>query len=322
MRVAVVLGPTACGKTWLGVELAHRMGSEILSADSRQVYRGLDLGTGKDLHEYSRVDPPICHHLIDLVDPHEVFTLFDFQRECYRVLRDRAKAPRFGSGGVQLLMVGGSGLYLEAVLRQYRIANVPEDQDLRRKLMRLPREELVARLRGDHPELAKRTDQSSTRRVVRALEIAAAGDERPTVVSDPLGLEVEYCVIGLREDRERVGRRIAQRVDSRLAEGMVEEVSRLLSGGLSRRRCEMLGMEYREIAAYLEGAKEYDEMVDDLKREIRRLAKRQMTYFRGMERRGVPISWVDPGDAEAAVEILESPGAWQRIPPAGKVNSV
>jgi tRNA dimethylallyltransferase len=316
MKIACIVGPTACGKTWLGVELAHRLGSEIVSVDSRQVYRGLDLGTGKDLHEYRRVDPPIRHHLIDIVDPHRVFTLFDFQQACYEVLRDRARAEVFASGRVPLLMVGGSGLYLEAVLRQYRIADVPENRDLRRRLMARPREELVALLHRDHPELARQTDLSSARRVVRALEIAAAEAAGPVVFSEPLGLEVSYCVLGLHVDRARLARRIGKRVESRLAEGMVGEVSRLLRGGLSRRRCETLGMEYRVIAAHLDGAVSYDRMVEELEGEIRRLAKRQITYFHGMERRGVRISWIEPGDVETAIRVVGDPSAWQEIPPA------
>ena len=316
MRVACIVGPTACGKTWLGVELAHRLGSEIVSADSRQVYRGLDIGTGKDLHEYSRVDPPVPYHLIDVADPDQVFTLFDFQRTCYQVLRDRARMGIFGSGRVPLLMVGGSGLYLEAVLRQYRIADVPEDRDLRLRLMAQPREELVARLLDEHPALALQTDLSSTKRVVRALEIAAAEAAGPVAFSEPHGLDVNYCVLGLKVDRATLARRIGERVESRLAEGMVGEVSRLLRGGLSRRRCEMLGMEYRVIAAHLDGTVGFNEMVDGLEREIRRLAKRQMTYFRGMERRGVPIFWIEAGDFEAALRILADPESWQEIAPA------
>ncbi len=132
LQVVVIVGPTACGKTRLGVEAAHRFGSEIISADSRQVYRGLDIGTGKDLGEYARVEPKVPYHLIDVVDPEEVYTLFRFQRDCYRVLDDLAARPQFADGRSPVFMVGGSGLYVEAVVRDYRLADVPVNRDLRR----------------------------------------------------------------------------------------------------------------------------------------------------------------------------------------------
>ena len=138
LRLLVVAGPTAVGKTRLGVKVAHTLGSEILSADSRQVYRGLDLGTGKDLDEYASVDPPVPYHLVDVAEPAETYTLFRYQRDCFRLLRRLALRERFGSGSTPLLMVGGSGLYIEAVLNEYRIADVPEDADFRRRMRRLP----------------------------------------------------------------------------------------------------------------------------------------------------------------------------------------
>ena len=172
LRVVVIVGPTASGKTSLGVEAAHRLGSHIISADSRQVYRGLDIGTGKDLEEYSRFDPPVPYHLIDIADPEEVYTLFRYQQDCYRTLEYLATIPPFAEGGVPILMVGGSGLYVESVVRDYRLADVPVDRDFRARLKGVPLADLVERLRQEAPEVASGTDLSISRRVIRGLEIA------------------------------------------------------------------------------------------------------------------------------------------------------
>lgn len=307
LRVVVIVGPTAVGKTRLGVEVAHALGSEILSADSRQVYRGLDLGTGKDLDEYSAVDPPVPHHLIDIADPREVYTLFDYQRDCYEVLRRLSNQSAFGSGSVPLLMVGGSGLYVEAVVRDFRIADVAEDPVLRGRLEGLPTDQLVHRLETADGDLAARTDLSSRRRIIRALEIATAARRGPVETSAGPGIEIDWKVFGLDVDREVVRQRVRSRLEARLEEGLVDEVRDLLAAGLSPRRLDQLGLEYREIGAYLAGRKDRRRMVDDLAVAIGRFAKRQSTWFRGMERRGVPITWIAPGNAR---RILDHVARW------------
>lgn len=307
LRVLAIVGPTASGKTRLAVEVAHRLGSEILSADSRQVYRGLDLGTGKDLDEYRRVSPPVPYHLVDIVDPGMVYTLFDYQRDCYAVLRQRAADERFGSGRAPLLLVGGSGLYVEAVVRDFRIADVAEDPELRERLGREPRAELAARLARDAPELAERTDHSSRKRLVRALEIAAAAASGSSRTSEPPGLSIRWRVVGVRLERAELRRRIARRVRERLAAGMVEEVRGLLAAGLPPARLEALGLEYREIGAYVAGEVRYRDMVDRLTVKIGQLAKRQETWFSGMSRRGVPVRWVAPGDVAAVLAEATDP---------------
>ena len=297
VRLLVVVGPTAVGKTRLAVEVAHALGSEVLSADSRQVYRGLDLGTGKDLEEYSAVDPPVPYHLIDIVDPDEIYTLFRFQQDCCRVIRRLAEDEKVRSGAVPLIMAGGSGLYVEAIVRDYRIADVPEDSELRRQVRRLSREDLVTRLLHTNPELAARTDSSNRERVIRALEIAAAASRGPVPTSEPLRLDLESRVYAIRIDREILRRRIRSRLESRMADGMVDEVRGLLDAGLTHHRLERLGLEYREVGAYLAGRKNRFQLVDDLATAIGRFAKRQETWFRGMEKRGTPITWIEPGDA-------------------------
>jgi len=298
VRLLVVGGPTAVGKTRLAVEIAHSLGSEILSADSRQVYRGLDLGTGKDLDEYSAVDPPMPYHLIDIADPEEIYTLFRFQQDCYRVIRRLAEDERVRSGAVPLIMAGGSGLYVEAIVKDYRITDVPEDPELRRELRLVPLEDLLDRLLHSDPQLAARTDTANRERVIRALEIAAAASRGPVPTSEPLGLDLESRVYAIRVDRGILRRRIRSRLESRMADGMVDEVRGLLAAGLTHHRLERLGLEYREIGAYLAGRKNRFQLIDDLAVAICRFAKRQETWFRGMEKRGTPITWIEPGDAE------------------------
>lgn len=325
LHVVVIVGPTACGKTRLAVEVAHRIGSEILSADSRQVYRGLDLGAGKDLGEYSRVTPPVPYHLIDVVEPEEVYTIYQYQQDCYRVLRAKAEEEKFGSGATPLILVGGSGLYVEAVVRDFRIADVPRNRELRARLAGRGRQELVAELERKAPALFAETDLSSARRVIRALEVAdfairgcerASGRASRTVrkrTSVPPGVNLRFTVFGVTVERRTLRGRIGLRLRRRIEEGMVEEVRGLLERGLSIGRLSELGLEYRELGKFLLGRKSLDEAVGDLELAIGRFAKRQETWFRGMERRGVPIRWIDPEDTRA---VLSACGANSGPPPA------
>ncbi len=301
LRVLAIVGPTASGKTRLAVEIAHRLGSEILSADSRQVYRGLDLGTGKDLHEYASVSPPVPYHLIDVADPEEVYTLFRYQQDCYEVLRTMESREPFAGTEVPAVMVGGSGLYVEAVVRGYRLADVPKNGELRTQLEKKNRDDLVVELLRRSPELAEETDLSNKRRVIRSLEIAAFAERAPVRYSEPPGFDLSFSVYGVRIEREELRRRIAERLRTRLDEGMVEEVEGLLDRGISQSRLQELGLEYREIGACLAGRKTRARMIADLEAAIGQFAKRQQTWFRGMERRGTPIRWIDVGDLDAVI---------------------
>ena len=298
VRLLVLLGPTASGKTRLGVGVAHGLGSQIISADSRQVYRGLDIGTGKDLSEYREVTPPVPYHLIDVADPREVYSVFHFQRDCYRLLEEKERDPVFG-GGRSLVMVGGTGLLVEAVLRGYRIPNVPENEALRRRLMRRKHAELVIELRSADDQLFVRTDCSSKKRVVRALEIADHARQQPVRYSPAPPVRIDYAMFVIDIPPEELRSRIDLRLEQRLEQGLIAEVQGLLDAGIPEARMAQLGLEYREVTAYLSGTKSEQKMVDDLRRGIRQFAKRQRTWFRGLSRRGFEVTWIAPEDRDA-----------------------
>jgi len=275
-----------------------RLGGEILSVDSRQVYRGLDLGSGKDLEEYDTPDGSVPYHLIDIADPREVYTLWRYMADfsaAYRRVRGRGRLP---------VAVGGTGLYLEAVLRDYRIPSSPPDPGLRSRLMAQPLGKLVARLATLDRKLAGATDLDNKKRVVRALEVALHREDRRACPVQGAPLRLRSLVVGLRWDRSVLRTRIAARLDERLRRGLVDEVRALLARGVSRERLEQLGLEYRHGVRFLAGDTSYQEMRQALLRDIGRLAKRQDTYFRGMERRGVTIHWVEGADPEGAAQKI------------------
>lgn len=300
MRLIVITGATATGKTRLAVEVAHTLGSEIVSADSRQVYRGLDIGTGKDLAEYAAVSPPVPYHLIDIVEPSEVYTLYHFQRDFYDLLRRCRGAEPFASG-TPLVVAGGTPLYLAAVLLGYQIPNVPDDPELRAALEARPLDELVAELGELSPEILARTDVSTKRRVIRSLEVARHASRHELVVTPPLEFALEAEVFATRVERREIHRRIDARLAARLEEGLIEEVRGLLAAGIERARLDQLGLEYREVAAYLAGEKSREAMVHDLAVAIHRFARRQEVWLRSFPRRGIHLAWVDP---DAAVAVL------------------
>ncbi|SDM72780.1 tRNA dimethylallyltransferase [Geoalkalibacter ferrihydriticus] len=280
INLLVVLGATASGKTRLGVELARRLNGEIISADSRQVFRGMDLGTGKDLSEYGEVP----FHLIDIAEAGSEFSLFAFQRHFFSAFADIQRRGRLP------LLVGGTGLYLDAVLRGYRLIEVPPDPSLRARLATLDDATLRARLRRLKPEQHNTTDLMERARLVRAIEIAEG--ERAAAAELPPLPEVRPLVLGLRWERAALRRRIGLRLRERLAQGMVDEVARLHAAGVSWERLEFYGLEYRFIARHLQGALDYDTMLQQLATAIGQFAKRQETFFRRMERQGVEIHWV------------------------------
>jgi tRNA dimethylallyltransferase len=289
-NLLVVCGPTASGKTNLGVKIADLLDGEIISADSRQVYRGMDLGTGKDLNEYILPDKKINHHLIDIVDPMQIYSLYNYVEDFYKAFEDitaRRKYP---------VVVGGTGLYIEAVLKNYRIANVEENYDLRNLLMTQSKEELHERLKKEFPDIYAKTDCSSKKRVVRALEVGEYGKTHHVEWGGENAPELHPHVIAVFWERSELISRIDERLEARLKEGMVEEVEALLKAGVTHERMLLFGMEYKYITEYLLNKLEYSEMAEALKTSIHRLAKRQMTWFRGMQRRGTNIIWVEEAD--------------------------
>jgi tRNA dimethylallyltransferase len=300
INLIAVCGANASGKTRLGVELALRYGGEILSVDSRQVYRYMDIGTGKDLGEYDTPQGRVAHHLMDVAEPDQIYNLWQYQGDFYRVFRD------IGERGNMPVAVGGTGLYLEAVLHHYEIPDIPENADLRRELNGLEKGELEARLKECDPELYEKTDRSNKKRIVRALEVAIYGRDNLIRWGHPDPPEIRPLVIGVRWERAELRRRIEVRLDQRLKRGMVEEVRALMDRGIGRERLGQLGMEYRHLSRFLSGEMTYGLMREELLRDIGRLAKRQETYFRGMERRGTRIHWVEGGDVKKAVAIVDS----------------
>ena len=280
-----VVGPTACGKTSLAVDLALSIdGAEIISADSRQVYRGMDIGTGKDLSEYTRGDVTVPSHLLDIVDAGEKYNLFEFQHDFLKAYED------IKARGAFPVMCGGSGLYVESVLRGYRLLPVPENPALRARLEEKSLEELTAILAG-YKSLHNNTDTDSKKRAIRAIEIEEYYLNCP--VEERSFPQINALVVGVSVDREVRRGRISRRLRERLKEGMVEEVRALLDSGLDPEQLIYYGLEYKYLTLYLTGAMDYDDMVRGLEIAIHQFAKRQMTWFRGMEKRGVDIKWVD-----------------------------
>lgn len=302
----VIAGPTASGKTALAAGLAHRLGSEVFSMDSRQVYRGLDLGTGKDLDEYARFSPPVRYHLIDIVEPEQVYSLFRFQVDAYVALD-----TFLGQHGPEMppVLAGGTGLYLEAVLKRYAIAEVPENAALRAELMERDVRELREDLKKLNPELYERTDLSSKKRVVRALEIAYTprGAIPPSRLPDWM---LNPLIFVTKLDRITLRARIADRLEARIEAGLIDEVEGLHRRGITWERLALLGMEYRQVASYLRGDVSLNEMKATLLHEIHLLSKRQETYFRGMERRGLPVRWIGP--EVTTDDLLGEWEAWKR----------
>ena len=280
-NLIAILGPTATGKTALAAHLADRLGSEVISADSRQVYRRMDLGTGKDLVDYEVEGRHIPYHLIDIAEPGTKYNVYQYQQDFLRAYED------ITSRGMLPIVCGGSGLYIESVLRGYRMADVPENKELRQRLEGKSLEELTAILKT-YKNLHNTTDTDTAKRAIRAIEIAEFGQREET--SFP---QLNSLVIGVSIDRELRRAKITRRLKQRLEEGMVDEVKRLLAEGIAPEDLIYYGLEYKFLTLYATGQLSYEEMFSQLEIAIHQFAKRQMTWFRGMEKRGVTIHWID-----------------------------
>jgi tRNA dimethylallyltransferase len=291
-KLVVLLGPTASGKSGLGIRLAQYFNGEIISADSRQVYRGLDIGTAKVTPAEQALVP---HHILDVADPHEVYTVAQFQRDAIAAINDILKR------GHQPFLVGGSPHYIQAVVDNLDIPHIEPQPELRACLEKRPLSELLAQLEKLDPQSAATIDRNNPRRVIRALEVCLISSKpfsQQRKISEPL---YQYLLLGIEWPREVLYRRIDARVDERMQQGMVQEVQRLLDTGISHERLKALGLEYRYITRWLTGAFENeDEMVQKLKYAIHDFTRRQLTWFRKDKR----IVWINGGDWEQAKDAV------------------
>jgi tRNA dimethylallyltransferase len=285
-QLITILGPTASGKTTLAAALANRLRSEIISADSRQVYRGMDIGTGKDLADYVIGGKNIPYHLIDICDAGEKYNVYEFQHDFQKVFAEitaKGKLP---------ILCGGTGMYIEAVLKGYKLPTVPENKELRKSLENKSLEELTNIL-NQYVILHNRSDLDSAKRAIRAIEIAEYSTRQTPEYHE--FQPIDSLIIGVDLDREVRRRKITQRLKSRLKEGMIEEVKALLDLGITAEDLIYYGLEYKFVTQYLIGELSYKEMFAQLEIAIHQFAKRQMTWFRGMERRGFTIQWIPAG---------------------------
>lgn len=282
--LVTILGPTASGKTPLAAALAYRLNAEIISGDSRQVYRRMDLGTGKDLADYVVDGKRIPYHLIDIVEPGYKYNVFEFQRDflqAYDEIRQRGVLP---------ILCGGTGMYIESVLKGYKLLPVPENQELRASLADKSLDELTTILAG-YKKLHNSTDVDTVKRAIRAIEIEEYYRQQP--VSAREFPAINSLVIGVDIDRDLRRTKITRRLKQRLDEGMVDEVRALLDAGIPAEDLIYYGLEYKYLTLYAVSQLTYDEMFHQLEIAIHQFAKRQMTWFRGMERRGFNIHWID-----------------------------
>ena len=283
-KLITILGPTASGKTTFAANLAHSIDGEIISADSRQIYKGMDIGTGKDLSDYFINGEAIPYHLIDIREAGDKYTLFEYQRDfhdAYADILSRKKAP---------ILCGGTGLYIESVLKGYNLPDVPANIQLRESLQAKTLEELAEILRGYRP-LHNITDTDTKKRAIRAIEIEDFRAKQDSSERDfP---PIESCVLGVKIDRELRRIKISERLKARLDEGMVDEVKSIIDSGVSPDDLIYYGLEYKFVTLYVIGKISYKNMHEGLEVAIHQFAKRQMTWFRGMERRGIKINWIE-----------------------------
>jgi len=283
-NMITILGPTATGKTRLAAKLAAALNGEIISADSRQVYKGMDIGTGKDLNDYIVDGKTVPYHLVDIVEPGYEYNVFEFIRDftkAFQLIKNKGKIP---------VLCGGTGLYLDAVLSGYKMKEVPENKELREKLKNLSHEELIELLK-QYGELHNTTDITERNRTIRAIEIREYEKNNPgKIVELP---KTESVNFGIRFDRVVIREKITARLKKRLGEGMIDEVQKLLKPGLNPEQLTFYGLEYRYVTQYVTGEISYEDMFRLLNTAIHQFAKRQMTWFRRMEKKGVRIHWIN-----------------------------
>ncbi len=296
-NLITILGPTAVGKTKLAARLAFRFNGEIISADSRQVYKEMNIGTGKDLDDYIVNNYKIPSHLIDITDPNEEYNLYRFKEDFSLVFDNIISRNRVP------FLVGGTGLYLSSVIQQYELKRAAWNNDQLNRLNKFTTDELLSRLKKIKTNFHNITDLEDRKRIINAIIIAES-----TAISPKLNPDISSLVLGVREDREEIKKRITQRLKKRLNEGMIDEVNMLLDQGVARDKLISFGLEYKFICLHLTGELNFNDMFEQLNRAIHKFAKRQMTWFRKMEREGVKINWIDGADFDSASEIIRKAG--------------
>lgn len=290
-KIIVILGPTASGKTKLAAKLASEFNGEIISADSRQVYKGMDIGTGKDYEDYFVNGHKIPYHLIDIIDPTEEYNLYQFKKNFIQVYEEIIQRKK------QAFLVGGSGLYLSSVIQNYELKESEINDDDIFKLNKMNIDELKKILFDIRANNHNTTDLLDKDRTIKA--ILAAKAEK-----NILNKKFTSVVIGIKLERDEIKTRISQRLEKRLGSGMIEEVKELMNSGVSLQKLIFFGLEYRFIGLYLRNELSYDEMFIKLNQAINKFAKRQATWFRKMEKEGITINWVDSGNYELARSII------------------
>ncbi len=293
-KLITILGPTAVGKTKFSVDLARRFSGEIISADSRQVYKHMDIGTGKDLSDYVSGGSTVPFHLIDIVDPTEEYDLYKFQKDFLAAcnnITSRNKIP---------FLVGGTGLYIHSVLKGYNLSDAELDGPRYEELNNMDSADLVDLLKSLSEDLHNTTDLLDRERTIRAVLIAEANIHKST----PVTPEFDPLVIGINMERKKLKMRITKRLKARLQQGMIDEVNALLEKGITHEKLQFFGLEYKFVSLYLKGELNYNDMFQKLNSSIHKFAKRQMTWFRKMEREGITIHWMSPEDSDKAGSLI------------------
>ncbi len=295
-NLITILGPTAVGKTRLAALLANRFDGEIISADSRQVYKGMDIGTGKDLNDYIIDGKKIPYHLIDVINPSEEFNLFLFKKlfcNSFININSRNKIP---------FLVGGTGLYLHSVLKKYDLTEINFSNEKYLQLSEMNITELQELLKKLNPHLHNTTDLLDKERIIKAIIISGGQKEKDTVMD----IEINSLVLGINIERTEVKKRITARLKHRLDNGMIDEVKKLINSGVTYSKLDFFGLEYKFIGKYLRGELNYNDMYQKLNSAIHDFAKKQMTWFRKMEREGIEINWISAGDFNSAEKIIRT----------------
>ena len=296
LDLVVILGPTASGKTNLSVKLADSFNTEIISGDSRQIYKNMDIGTGKDLYEYQINNKIIPYHLINILKPEQNYSIHQFKKDFYSVYKEILKKNKFP------ILCGGSGLYLESVLLNYQIPNVPPDSNLRLRLQNESLNSLQNKLKKIDSSIYDTKYHITKRRIIRSIEILNQ-DKMKNDINLYSSIN-NYCVLGIKTDRDMLLKRIKKRLNERLENGMIDEVEQLIKKGITLDRLKYFGLEYKFLGEYLFNNISFEDMVCKLNVAINRFSKRQMTFFRRMEKRGIKIKWINNDDLSIAKRYI------------------